>query len=290
METKGVELTLGGAIIRSEDWGWDASFNYTSYESVVKEIAEGVDEITMSSIDYNFVADRVGFYAIVGEAFPQIRATSYVRDPQGRVVIDPANGNPLTGPLKNMGKTTPDYILGLNTTLRWKTISLSATADYRTGHVYFDEGSDLMEFTGRSVESAAFDRQDYVFPNSVIETSPGVFVENSDITITGGNNWEYWTIFYGGIKENYIKDATALKIRELALNYALPKKLLGNSPIETLEIGLIARNYFTFLSKDHRFSDPEFQNQNQPANAIGNSGIFQPPPAKSLGLSLKIEF
>lgn len=290
IESKGIELTLGGAILKSDNWGWDASVNFTSNESIVNEIAEGVNEITISSLNYNFIGDRVGFYAIVGEAFPQIKATSYVRDPQGRVVIDPENGNPLAGPLKNMGKTTPDYILGFTTMLKWKDISISATADYRTGHVYFDEGSDLMEFTGRSVESAAYDRQDFVFPNSVIETSPGVFVENTDVTITGGNNFEFWTFYYGGIKENYVKDATALKIRELALNYALPNKLLRNSPLKTVEIGLIARNYFTFLASDHRFSDPEFQNQNVSANAIGTSGIFQPPPAKSLGLNLKIEF
>ncbi len=290
IETKGIELTLGGVILKSDNWGWDASVNFTSYESVVNEITEGVDEVTISSLDYNFISDRVGFYAIIGEAFPQIRATSYVRDPQGRVVIDAESGNPLFGPLKNMGKTTPDFILGLNTRLRWRNISLSATADYRTGHVYFDDGSDLMEFTGRSVESVAYDRQDFVFPNSVIEISPGLFVENTDMTITGGNNWEYWTIFHGGIKENYVKDATALKIRVLALNYVFPSQFLRGSPLKTLEIGLIARNYFTFLSSDHRFSDPEFQNQNLPENAIGTSGIFQPPPAKSIGLNLRIEF
>ena len=31
-----------------------------------------------------------------------------------------------------------------------------------------------MEFTGRSMESVSANRQDFVIPNSVIETSPGV--------------------------------------------------------------------------------------------------------------------
>lgn len=290
IETKGVELTLGGEILKSENWGWDASFNFTSNEAVVKEITEGVDEITISSIDYSFFPDRVGFYAVEGEAFPQIKATTYLRDPQGRVVINPEDGNPLVGPLNNLGKTTPDYIIGFTSRLRWKTLSLSLTMDYRTGHVYFDEGSDYAEFSGRSVASIAYDRENFVFPNSVIETSPGIYEENTSVTITEGNNYVYWADFYGGIKENYIKDASALKVRELALNYAMPDKYLRNSAIHALEIGLIARNFFTYLPGENLFSDPEFQNNNQPDNAIGIGGILQPPPSKSLGLNLKIEF
>ncbi len=290
IESKGIELTVGGVILKSNDWGWDASVNFTSNESVVKEIAEGVNEVTISSINKWFVADQVGFYAIVGETFPQIKASSYERDSQGRIVVNSENGNPKTGPLKNMGKTTPDFILGFTSLLRWKTVSFAATLDYRTGHVYYEEGSDFMEFSGRSVESVSYDRQDFVFPNSVIETSPGVYEENSVKTTTGGSTFEYWSDSYGTIKENYIKDATALKIRELALNYALPARFLRDSPLKTFEIGLIARNYFTFLPSENRFSDPEFQNQDLPANAIGIGGPLQPPPSKSLGLNLKIEF
>ncbi len=293
IQSNGIELTLGGAILRSENWGWNASVNFSSNESIVNDITEGVSEIKISDIGELGVGylspGELGFYAIVGEAFPQIKATSYVRDPQGRIVIDPADGNPLIGPLKNMGKTIPDYILGLTSTFRWKTISLSATLDYRTGHVYYELGSDTMEFYGRSVASVSYDREDFVLPNSVIETSPGVYVENTDITITGGN-LSYWTDHYWLIKENYVKDASAFKIRELALNYELPNKFLHSSPIKNFKIGLIARNYFSFLPSENRFSDPEFQNPNVSSNAIGVGGFYQSPPTKSLGVNINIEF
>ena len=281
IEGKGLELTLGAGIIRSEDWTWDLSINYTSNESIVKEITEGVDEITVTS------TGSVGVFAIVGEAFPQMKATSYTRDSQDRIVIDPSNGNPIKGDIKNMGKTTPDYILGLTSSLRWKGLSLSATFDYRTGHVYYEQGSDAMEFTGRSMESVSANRQDFVIPNSVFETSPGVFVENTNIPVTGGRQ-DYWMNTYNDIKENYIKDATALKIRELALNFELPSHLLKNSTVQAFRVGLIARNFFTWLPSENRFSDPEFNNSN--SNAIGIGGYFQSPPTKSLGINVNIEF
>ncbi|MDZ7614392.1 MAG: hypothetical protein U5K51_12350 [Flavobacteriaceae bacterium] len=255
--------------------------NYTSNEAVVKEITEGVNEITVTS------NGSVGIFAVVGEAFPQVKATSYVRDPQGRVVINPANGNPVQGPIKNLGKTTPDYIVGLTSTFRWKALSLSTTFDYRTGHVYYEQGSDAMEFTGRSIESVSSNRQDFVVPNSVIETSPGVFVENTNIPVTGGRQ-DYWTNTYNNIKENYIKDATAFKMREIAFMYELPRTLLQNRPISSLRFGLVGRNLITVLPSENRFSDPEFNNTN--SNAVGIGGYFQSPPTRSIGFNINIEF
>ena len=289
VEANGIELTLGGSILKSKDWGWDLSMNFTSYESKVKEISEGINEITMYVNDLEFYSSgEVGFYGIVGEAFPQIKASSYVRDPLGRIVVDGQTGIPIKGDLKNMGKTTPDYILGLTSTLRWKTLSFSTTMDYRTGHVFYDIGTDGTLWSGRAPITAAYEREAFVVPNSVIETSPGNFVENTDIKTAGDGI--YWIEHYGGIRENFIKDATSFKIREMALYFEIPNEILHQSPIKLLKIGLIARNYFSYFPADNSFSDPEFQNQTVNENAIGIGGYYQPPPTKSIGLNLNIEF
>ncbi len=281
IEGKGFEVSLGGTILKSTDFSWDMNINYSSSESVVKSISEGVNEITVTS------TGTYGIFAIVGEAFPQIKASSYERDPQGNIIVDPASGNPKVGALKNMGKTTPDYVIGLTSSINYKSWNLATTMDYRTGHVYYEQGSDAMEFTGRSIESVSANRQDFVLPNSVIETSPGVFVPNTNIPVTDGRQ-DYWTNTYNEIKENYVKDATAFKIRELALNYNLPSNYLDNTPLKSARIGFVARNILTLLPKENHFSDPEFNNTN--SNAIGVGGYFQSPPTRSYGVSINVEF
>jgi len=164
---------------------------------------------------------------------------------------------------------------------------VSTTIDYRTGHVFYAQGSDAMEFVGRSMESVSANRQDFVIPNSVIETSPGVFVENTNIPVQNGRQ-SYWTDTYNDVKENYVRDATAFKIRELAVSYTLPSNILKNTPIRKVAIGLIARNLFTLLPAENAFSDPEFNNSN--SNAIGIGGYFQMPPTRTFGANLNIEF
>jgi TonB-linked SusC/RagA family outer membrane protein len=281
IESKGYEVTLGGTLLKSDDFSWNANINIAGSEAIIKDIGDGVTETPVST------SGTVGVYAVVGEVFPQIKATSYVRDPQGRIVVDGTSGNPIQGELKNLGKVTPDYTLGFTSSINYKGLSLAVTMDYRTGHVYYAQGSDAMEFTGRSVASASANREDFVLPNSVIETSPGVFVENTNLTVTDGRQ-DYWNNTYNEIKENYVRDATAFKIREIALNYTLPSSFLEKTPLSAVRLGLIARNPLTVLPEENRFSDPEFNNS--AGNAIGIGGYFQSPPTQSYGFNINVEF
>jgi len=290
LESNGIELTLSGTVIKTKDFEWELSFNYFSNETVVNEIYEGLDEIAV------YTTGQFGIYAVKGEAYPQLKANDYARDPQGRIIIDPVSGYPTTQDgLQNLGKTTPDYVLGLTSSLSYKGITLAGTIDYRTGHVYYEQGSDAMEFTGRSVASVSSNRQDFIIPNSVIETSPGVFVENTNIPIQNGRQ-SYWTDVYNEVKSNYVKDATALKVRELSLSYDLPKSILGKTPLKKATVGFVATNPWTWLPEENRFADPEFKSSVArngaaiDANAVGVGGYMESPPLKTYGFKINIEF
>ncbi|MFC2104945.1 SusC/RagA family TonB-linked outer membrane protein, partial [Bacteroidota bacterium] len=249
LEGNGIELALTGTVLKTKDFKWDINLNYSSSETVVNEIKADLTEISL------YDQGQYGIFAVVGEAFPQIKTNAYERDPQGRIVVDAVSGLPETQEgLHNMGKVTPDYILGLSTILSYKGFSVTGTIDYRTGHVYYEEGSDAMEFTGRSKASVSANREDFVIPNSVINTGTDdvpVYVANTSVPVQGGRQ-SYWTDIYNEISENYVKDATALKVRELAVNYELPKSILDKTPLKKVVVGFIARNPWTWLPEENR--------------------------------------
>lgn len=176
-------------------------------------------------------ATDVGVYAQVGESFPSLYGTAYTRDDEGHIMLN-ANGDPIVKfKLKYLGTTTPTLIMGFNTSVRYKQFTLSAVADYKTGHKYYNNLVDALEFTGSTQHSASAGREPFVFPNSVYEYTPGVWSENTNITTSdGGIN--FWTNTYNAIKENYVVDATTLKLREVALNYDLPSKYLDKTFIK----------------------------------------------------------
>lgn len=280
IENKGLEIDLSGTIIKSQDFKWDLSANYSGYKSLVKSLSDGVDELAIGGYaNYSVVAR-------VGEEYPQLKATAYERDAQGRVIVG-ANGDPIQASgLKAMGKTTPDFILGANTTISYKGFKLYASADYRKGGVFYNNLVNALEFTGLTQHSVTANRQPFVFPNSSYLDGSGNYVANTNrLTSDGGN--AFWDK-YGAVAENYVTDASFIKIREISLSYDFSKNLLANTGLTGINLGVYARNPFMFRPESNVYTDPEFNYST--GNVIGIGDQRQTPPTRLFGLKLTANF
>ena len=211
IENKGLELDLKGFIFQTENFAWKLGVNYTGYKSKVISLFDGVEEVNIGG----FTDAQV--IAKVGEPYPLIRASSYLRDAEGRVIVGD-DGDPIRDSQNRIkGQTTPDYIIGMNTQFTYKGWTLYAVADYRTGHVYYNNLADALEFTGLTQHSVTAGRQAFVFPNSSYSDGNGGFIANDNRLTSGGGN-AFWDD-YNLVKENYVSDATVLKLREVSLSY-----------------------------------------------------------------------
>ncbi|WP_117879403.1 SusC/RagA family TonB-linked outer membrane protein [Aureibaculum luteum] len=283
IQNLGLEIDLNGKILKTEDFAWDLGVNFSTIKSEVISIADGVDELNIGG----FTSAQI--IAKVGEPYPQIRTSAYERDPQGRIIVG-ADGDPLqSAELKIQGKTTPDYILGVNTTIRYKNFSFYAVADYRTGHVFFNDIVRALEFTGLTQHSVTSGRQPFVFPNSSYNTGTAadpVYVANNNRLTTGGGN-DFWDA-YGEVDENYVTDATTLKLREVLLSYSFDRDFLETIGIQDLSLGIFGRNLITLRPKDNVYTDPEFNFTT--GNAVGIGTQAQAAPTRQYGMNLTITF
>ena len=280
IENKGIELDLKGTIFKTENFTWKLGANYSGFKSKVVSLFDGVDEVNIGG----FTDAQV--IAKVGESYPLIRTSSYLRDTEGRVIVGD-NGDPLKDSKNQVqGKTTPDYILGLNTQFTYKGWTLYAVADYRTGHVYYNNLGDALEFTGLTQHSVTAGRQAFVFPNSSYSDGNGGYIANNNRLTSGGGN-AFWDE-YNTVKENYVSDATTLKLREVSLSYDFSSDYTKKIGIQGINIGVFGRNLLTFRPKDNVYTDPEFNFTT--GNAIGVSTQAQTPPTRQFGLNLNITF
>jgi len=283
IENKGIELDLGLTPIKNENFRWTLNLKLSKIDNEVISLADGADRVQVGLANA-----EVGVFAQVGESYPQVFGTAYTRDDQGRVVINPATGDPVvSSELKNLGSATPDLILGGSTNLSYKNFTLSATADYKTGHVYYNTLVDALEFTGSTLHSATSDRQPFVFPNSSYPNGSGGFTPNTNI-LTSGGGFSFWNNTYNAIKENYVTDATTLKLREVALSYNIPAKYLENTFIKSLNFGLVARNLIMLRSAQNVYTDPEFTTDTQEVAGLGTTA--QLPPTANYGFKVDIKF
>jgi hypothetical protein len=206
------------------------------------------------------------------------------------VIVDASTGLPSLDPTpKLFGRTLPKYILGLNPSITWKGLSVTATAEYRGGNqVYHGIGPD-MDFTGVSKRSGTNSRRRFVMPNSSYWDG-SKYVENTSINVFSGG-YGFWeqTAYNRSIQSNYLTSAAFWKVREIALTYELPAKLVAHTKIiKKAVIGAVGRNLFTWLPKTNQWTDPEFSNTT--GNVQGVNSINNTPPTRIFGGTLTLTF
>ena len=281
-QNRGIELSMKGSPIFSQSGRgvtWNIGFNYSYNTNKALSIYQGLPNLSIGNDNY----------IVQGQSYPQLLGNGFQKDPQGRTIIDPATGLPkLSATNIDFGQTTPKNILGISTSVNYRNFTLSGTAEYRSGSVVYSGSGSTMDFSGISFGSAAGGRERFVYPNSVIETSPGVYVPNTNITTrTGGiDYWSGSTTRYG-VMQNYVTSAAFWKLRELSLGYDVPAKYLQRVKfIKRANFALVGRNLLMFRPKDNVYTDPEFNATTD--NAQGSNNLNQTPPTRIYGFTASI--
>ncbi len=142
ISSKGIELSVGGTPVKTSDFTWDLNFVLSKNKTIVKELAEGFDYIRL------WKDAKGGAYSWVGDEIGQIidRAIVRVEDPNspyyGWPILDDEgwedsdrtlqdeNGNRVAPVIGNFN---PKALVGLQSSLRYKRLSLSFNLDWRIG-------------------------------------------------------------------------------------------------------------------------------------------------------------
>lgn len=289
IKNKGMEVTLGATPIKTNDFSWDLNLAWTINRTKVIELANGQDEVNLST------GGIAGIYAIKGEEFPILKATAYERDDQGRIIINPDNGNPyISNNYKSFGRVTPNYTLMLNTNFKYKNFGLYAVLDYRNGGVLYSGAMQSMAFSGQLEQSASFDRTQggYVIPNSVYMNTAGQYVANTSIK-SGGDDYaglpDYYGSVYSRIGENFIMSGTAFRVRELGVSYTLGADTARSIGLTGLSFSVYARNPFYKFAKENRgYADPEASFSTGNIGGLTNSNQY--PSTRTVGFTTTINF
>jgi TonB-linked SusC/RagA family outer membrane protein len=294
MTTKGIEIDLGLVPIKTESFKWDLRTSYSSNRSVINSLAAGADEINL----FSDVATGTGIFAQVGQEFPLIKGTKFLRDDNGSIIVNEFGLPTRASSNSILGKATPDYILGLSNSFEYKGLRLTVVMDYRTGHQIISGTKYDLTWPGRLEESAAFNREvGFILPNSVVETAPGsgIYTPNTSVYSAAGYDPNGIIDYYGTLSragEHNVIDATAFKVRELALSYSVPNSTIDKIGLTSLRFGVNARNPFTVLAKSNKgYTDPEASSSTaNNGNGIGYSGTGQYPNTRTFGGSINLTF
>ncbi|RYY59523.1 MAG: SusC/RagA family TonB-linked outer membrane protein [Chitinophagaceae bacterium] len=288
-KNKGLEFDLNlTPLVRINGVSIDLKMNYSHQANKVYSLVDGVNELGIGN----------GNFIIVGESAYKFKLTDYVRDDQGRVIVDAQSGMPSINPnLTMFGNTTPTDFLGINLNLHWKDFNFSAVVDYRGGNqVLSDRLGAFLDDNGISERSGQNGRRAFIFPNSVYDDGTGKYVVNTDVFTSNYARYFYNSDLNTGVQTNYLASGAFWKIRELAISYEVPVRSFGvglRRVIKGVSVGVTGRNLFMFLPKSNVWTDPEFSAQRNNAytgNATGRNSAYNMPPTRIFGANVQVLF
>lgn len=159
LESKGYELSLGLTPVRSANWNWDLNLNFTTNESKIKALAEGIDYIEFwsenKSVSRGYVSNPLtGEDGLVGNLYSyKIKRVTDVNSPYlGYPMLgtgEDAEWLPEDNRVK-VGNYNPDFVMGLQSSLSYKGFTLNMTFDWRSGGQYMSQTSRYMTEDGYS--------------------------------------------------------------------------------------------------------------------------------------------
>ena len=289
-QSRGIEATVHFTPVQTKDWEVTVGGNYTYLDNMVNSISADLPKLSLSATGTG------ASYAVAGYAFPVIMGFDYIRDNAGSVIVDRVTGLPTKqSAISILGNANAKNRLSLDGNVSYKNFHFSILFEYRGGYKIFNSMGPELDWAGTGYRTAVYDRQSFVYPNSVYEdpSKPGTYLPNTDIAIANGNgNNGFWTDGINrDVTSNYITSGDFWKLREIALSYDFNPSFLSKSGvIKGATLSIQGRNLFLWLAKDNLYTDPEYSTAGNDNNGIGITGLNTAPPSRFYGATISLRF
>ncbi|HEY9341971.1 MAG TPA: SusC/RagA family TonB-linked outer membrane protein, partial [Hanamia sp.] len=261
INNKGLEAQLGVTLFKNKQFSWDVDLNYAKNHSEVVELDK---EGNLQS--YVLGSDRtVQVLAAVGQPYGTLFGNAYSRNEAGQILVN-SNGTPIINPSKQyLGKFTPDWLGGINNSFNYKGVNFSFLVDVRAGGSVYSNTNRTGTYTGVLASTlpgrdAAHGGLSYYYPGNqtsgkAVQLTNGATAPNGEKVYDDGNIFPGVTAdgkanatvlpaqqYYKGftnVDEQFIYDASYVKLREVKLGYTLPSKWIKNIGFQGATVSIV---------------------------------------------------
>ncbi len=286
IQNQGVEIVLNAVPIKTRDFEWDLTINWSKNQNKVLSLYNNQPSYTIASLQ-----NSIQLVAEVGKAYGELRGTDY-QYLNGKILIDSA-GYPVksTNTKSDIGNINPDWLGGISNTFRYKNISLSFLIDVKQGGSVYSLDMDYASWSGVIPATAGNNNLGNPIRNPL---SQGGGVVMQGVTADGKPNTKLVDAYdinldgskfpFGSVNSqaasSFVYDASYVKLRELAITYSLPVSVFGtNSFVKGLDISLTGRNLW-IIHKNLPYSDPE---QGEASTTLSSTAPIVYNPNASIG-------
>ena len=299
IENKGIEVSLNLVPVQTASFRWDIDINFAKNTNKVVSLYPGIDNLLLGSFQ-----GGVTLNAYKGQSYGVLKGTDYTYDANGNKIIDAETGAPVISTTADnvLGNTTPDWTGGISNSFTYKNITLSCLFDIQKGgniynlDMYYGMSSGLYPETAGTNDLGNPVRDPIVgdATSGYDATSGGYIIKGVNVVngVSTPNKTRVDATSYAGwgyaVEPNkaFVYDAGFVKLREVAISYALPASWLGKIGIRGIVLSAVGSNLW-IISKHLPYADPE---SGLAAGNIQGYSIGSLPSTRDYGFNIKLNF
>jgi TonB-linked SusC/RagA family outer membrane protein len=287
VQNKGVEATLRATPISSPKFKWNIKLNFSRNRNIVKELNAERSILTLPATTHRTYMGE--FRLQVGKPWGLIYSRGFVRDDQGRVIVD-SDGLPelTSGTSVPVANYNPNWLGGIESSFSYKNFNFSFLVNIREGGtlasftdaILYSMGSLKPTLKGRGGKGVIFGKS--VFPNETAVKEDG---SPNDISVNPEDFWRSLGGRNNPVGEAFVMSVTNVLLRNLSIGYTIPGSSIG-LPIRNIQLILVGRNLFFFYNA----ADANPNTISGSSKSSPGYKSFTLPPIRSYGINLKFNF
>lgn len=276
IENKGWELLLTGKPLNQGSLRWDVAANFAYNKSKVLKISNASKELVLETVTRGWIKH------IEGMEYSQIVGRTVLKNEEGKDIIDETGLPIVPVDVVPFGSGIHKYTVGLTNTFNYMSFAFSFLIDSKfDAKIYSGLNYDL-DHRGMSWGSL-LGRADGVTLDGVTESGQPNTVHVSADRV----NNRAIVVRRRDALDDYLYDASFIKLRNFALTYNLPQRLCDKiGYLKGASLSFVGNNVLILL-KHTPGMDPETNFRAGNAQGYSTSAL---PPTRSFGFNLNVKF
>ncbi|MBF0577538.1 SusC/RagA family TonB-linked outer membrane protein [Dysgonomonas sp. GY617] len=283
IQNKGIEAMVHAVPVRTKDFMWNTSFNIAYNNSEIKYLG-GVKSLSIDGAQARNGTAVV--MNIVGDPYGQIVGYKYKTNENGDRIYDKDGYAVRSDNQEVLGNGIFKVTGGFRNEFSYKDFSMAFLLDYKFGAKIFS-GTNLNLYSAGLQKETLGGREGGYVGKGVVNTgttSNPVWTPNTKAV----DAQLYWRRISSEspIDEEFVYDASFIKLRELSIAYRVPQSMIRGSFVKALSLSLVGRNIWTLLKHTPNI-DPESAYNNTNGQGLELNGY---PPTRSIGFNVNVKF
>ena len=283
----GFEVILTGNPVSTRNFKWNMTLNWAKNNSLVKKVSDENSKVTI------LTSSNVTVNLEEGRPYGIMRGRVWKTDELGRKLVDDSGKPIVSDNMQEMGCVEPKWTGSFINSFNIFGVSVNFQIDARIGGVLYS--GTWNRATTAGVVAATYEGREEYYLSSVIlgedtERATHGFKWKEDVYYEDGTKCEKYVnprYQFGSWDSRCVFDASYIKLREVAVGYSIPSRVLKDTPLSAVKVSLVGRNLAILYQNTPKGIDPEAAVSSGNAQGVEYGGM---PPVTTFGFDVKISF